>query len=255
MPHPIDRTCGLQGKRTSPSNVRLQNAVKNNFCQAVAHPNPETFTPQMLIDLQKNTHVRSGEEPRDRTALQALGEGKLVRLKAFLLEAHHANVGSGETVNCNGKSEDQNDVHISLAAYPHARECESITAEISPHYRPAAWNEIGHFESFNTATQRYIVNHALASRLQAHPYRITGQLFFDASHDPCGCGATRCGPARSSLWEIHPVYQIEVCRAGSRCDENNDGDWLAFDVWWKSLTPLRLFLWHSHRHLPHERQR
>lgn len=253
-PHPIDRTCALRGKRTSPANVQLQNSLKNNFCAAAAQGKPETFTVPMLVDLQRNTPVRGGEEPRNRTPLQQLGEGKLIRLKGFLIEAHHANVGSGETVNCNGKSEAENDVHIALGAQPHGRLCDSVTAEIGPHFRPSAWNEIGHFEVFNTATQRYIVNHALASRLQAHPYRITGQLFFDASHEPCGCGAVKCSPPRASLWEIHPVYQIEVCRAGSACDENNDGDWLAFDRWWKSLIPLRIFLWHSHSHPPHERR-
>jgi hypothetical protein len=250
VPHPIDRICGPTGKRTSPPNVQLQNRVKNNFC---SRNGPEVVTPQTLVDLQSNTHLPFGHErePRDRRMLRDLGEGKVVRIKAYLIEAHHADVGTGESVNCDGKTEDQNDIHISLGALPHTRECEGVTAEISPHYRPLSWNEIGHFEIFNRSTQRYSVNHALAARLQSHPYRITGQLFFDASHDPCPCGATRCGPSRASLWEIHPVYDIEVCRTGTRCNESIDADWIAFDQWWKFLPPLRPSR-NSHRHRPHE---
>jgi hypothetical protein len=224
--------------------------VKNNFC---SRNGPEVVTPQTVVDLQSNTHLPFGHErePRDRRMLRDLGEGKVVRIKAYLIEAHHADVGTGESVNCDGKTEDQNDIHISLGALPHTRECEGVTAEISPHYRPLSWNEIGHFEIFNRSTQRYSVNHALAARLQSHPYRITGQLFFDASHDPCPCGATRCGPSRASLWEIHPVYDIEVCRTGTRCNESIDADWIAFDQWWKFLPPLRPSR-NSHRHRPHE---
>jgi len=76
------------------------------------------------------------------------------------------------------------------------------------------------------------------ARLKSHPYRVTGQLFFDASHSVCPCGISHCSPVRASLREIHPVYNIEVCKAGSPCDENSDANWLAFDTWWKSLAPL-----------------
>jgi hypothetical protein len=209
----------------------------------------------MLVDLQRQTTVRSGRdrEPSDRRALQALGEGKVIRVKAYLIEAHHADVGSGESVNCNGKSEEENDIHIALGPQPHSKECDSVTAEISPHYRPATWNEIGHFETFDRSTQKYVVNGGLAARLQAHPYRITGQLFFDASHAPCPCSTAGCGPLRPSVWEIHPVYEIEVCRAGTSCNETQDADWIAFDTWWKSMAPLQPVRRPHSRH-PHERK-
>ena len=249
-PHPIDSTCGLPGKPASRAPSQLQNSLKNNFCAPSA--NPETFTPKMLIDLQANTHVPSGpgHEPGDRAALQQLGEGKVIRMKAFLIEAHHADLGGGESVNCNGPNEEDNDVHIALGDAVDAQECGSVTAEISPHYRPASWNEIGHFEVFNKSARKYVVNVALASRLQAHPYRITGQLFFDSSHQPCPCG-TSCAPSRASVWEIHPVYNIEVCKAGASCDQTADGDWMAFDDWWKTLQPIQPVA-APHKHSPHE---
>ncbi len=253
--HPVDNSCGLKGKPSSPARIQLQNSVKNNFCSKLAHIKPEIFTLPMLVDLQRKTNIRSGrdQEPSDRRALQTLGEGKVIRVKAYLIEAHHADVGSGESVNCNGKSEEENDIHIALGSQPHSKECDSVTAEISPHYRPATWNEIGHFETFDRSTQKYVVNRGLAARLQAHPYRITGQLFFDASHPPCPCGTASCGPLRASLWEIHPVYEIEVCRAGTSCNEAQDADWLAFDTWWKSMAPLQPVR-RPHARQPHERK-
>jgi hypothetical protein len=47
------------------------------------------------------------------------------------------------------------------------------------------------------------------------------------------------------------TFNIEVCKAGTPCDENNDSDWLAFDTWWKSLTPLAKPKG-PHTHTPHE---
>lgn len=252
LKHPIDASCGVNGQTTSPAGSLLQNGVKNNFCAVPPNNTPETFTPQMLVDLQVNNHIPSGrgEEPTDRTNLKHLGEGKVIRMKAYLIEAHHADLGGGESVNCNGATEDQNDIHIALGSQPTTQECDSVSAEISPHYRPASWNEIGHFEKYDNTTRKYVVNPALASRLQAHPYRITGQLFFDASHTPCPCG-TNCNPIRSSLWEIHPVYNIEVCKAGTPCNESNNADWLSFDTWWKSLAPAQPTK-PPHSHQPHE---
>jgi hypothetical protein len=236
----IDSTCGLSGAPTATANSKLQNAVKDNFCAGMGGKTPETSTPQMLVDLQAQTKIASGfrKEPSDRQPLTALGEGKLVRMKAFLVEAHHANLGTGETVNCNGGAESQNDIHMAMGATANTQECDSVTTEISPHYRPASWNEIGHFERYHPATKKYTPDPGMAARLQAHAYRITGQLFFDASHTVCPCG-TSCSPARSSLWEIHPLYAIEVCKSASACDENSDSDWMAFDTWWNSMVPLK----------------
>ncbi len=248
----IDNTCGLEGKTTAPPNSHLQNQVKNNFCATAPAGLPETFTPQKLVDLQAATTVPSGykKEPADRTPLQDLGEGKLVRMKAFLLEAHHADLGGGESVNCNGGKVPDNDVHIAFGSQPDAQECESVTAEITPHYRPDSWNEIGHFETYNSKTKKYTPNPAMAARLQSHPYRVTGQLFFDASHQPCPCNKA-CTPVRASVWEIHPIYNLEVCKSGTACDENTDTDWLAFDTWWNSLVPIKKIKGpHSHTHKP-----
>jgi len=250
--HPLDGSCGIIGKTTSSVSSHAQNSAKNNFCAVATSGTPEIFTPQMLTDLQASAGLVSGQgkEPPDRGDEQAAGEGKLIRMKAFLIEAHHADLGGGESVNCNGPKEEDNDIHIAFATDSGAEECSSVSAEISPHFRPASWNEIGHYEKYNSSSHLYAVDPQISARLQSQAYRVTGQLFFDASHGPCPCG-TKCNPVRSSVWEIHPVYAIEVCRAGATCDVNTDSDWVAFDTWWTSLTPLKKVR-PPHSHTPHE---
>jgi len=250
--HPIDGTCGVQGKPSSSAPSHLQNSVKNNFCSTLA---PAVVTPQMLIDLQKNTHVPTGQnqEPADRSGLRTLGEGKVIRMKANLIEAHFADLGSGESVNCGqppNSAEEENDIHIAFGPTANTQECNSVSGEISPHFRPITWAQIGTFEKFDKVTKKNVVDPQIASRLQAHPYRITGQLFFDASHSPCPCG-TNCNPSRSSDWEIHPIYNIEVCKAETSCNVNADSDWISFDSWWKSLEQVQ-HVKPPHTHEPHE---
>lgn len=251
MEHAIDKACGLRGSRAASPGSHLQNRAKNNFC-ATASSGPEIITPHWLVELQARTTVPSGyrQEPTNRTALEDLGEGKLVRMKGYLLEAHHADLGGGESVNCNRPKEGDNDVHIAFGPHANTKECDSVTAEISPHYRPDSWNEIGHFETYDSSTSKYIPNPAMAARLRAHPYRVTGQLFFDASHQACPCG-TACSPVRAAVWEVHPVYSIEVCKSGTSCDVNQDSNWIAFDKWWNSLVPISKVQGpHAHIHKP-----
>jgi len=55
-------------------------------------------------------------------------------------------------------------------------------------------------------------------------FRFTGQLFFDASHKPCRNG--RGSPKRSTLWEIHPVYGVEICiDPNMQCTVDSDANW------------------------------
>lgn len=255
--HPIDGSCGINGAAGASGGSRLQNAVKNNFCAGAGGTKPQTITVQALVDLQKQTKVPSGHgnEPASRAPLTALGEGRLVRIKAFLYEAHHADLGSGESVNCNGANAPENDVHIALVEQASSQECESVTAEISPHFRPDTWSVIGDDETYSPGSRMYTPNPAIEAKLKGHPFRITGQLFFDASHKVCPCGAKCSGePVRASLWEIHPVYAIEVCAAGTPCDESRDADWVAFDKWWAGNPPAgpAPVSRPPHRHSPHE---
>jgi hypothetical protein len=108
--------------------------------------------------------------------------------------AHHADLGAGETVNCNGGTESENDIHMALGAAADTEECSSVSAEISPPYRPAPWNEIGHYERYNKARRsmslirqwRRGFRHILiASRVNCSSMRRT-------KHVPAGPRARRC---------------------------------------------------------------
>jgi hypothetical protein len=133
---------------------------------------------------------------------------------AFVLKADHANFKkNGEAVNCNHKGRPWNDVHIALVKTKNADECTSITAQISPHFRPDDWAPIA------------LVN-------LGRPIRVTGHLFFDTAHTPCHDGV-KPRPRRQSVWEVHPVYRIEVCSSNSlsACKVSDDSKWKDLDVW------------------------
>jgi len=47
------------------------------------------------------------------------------------------------------------------------------------------------------------------------PGRVTGHLMFDSSHSRCTRGKPVKGdPSRISLWEVHRIYNFEVCQQG-----------------------------------------
>jgi hypothetical protein len=188
--HPaFDDRCGIAGGSTDPAK-QAESRAKNNFCAAGQRVHPMTY--KDFVDLQK----RSGAIPKkliDRSVVTKLGEGRYVSYIAFLEEAHYSDVGAGEAVNCNIPGRTTNDIHIVLVQRLHQDECLSTTAEISPHFRPAGWTDT-----------------KLKQAATGHPVRLSGQLFFDGSHSPCS-GDSRPNPKRISVWEIHPVYSVEIC--------------------------------------------
>src|SRR5262249_2530159 len=86
-----------------------------------------------------------------------------------------------------------------------SQECASATAEIIPHFRLPLWDR---FDT-DACTSSHVTNPLPVKGLRV---RITGQLFFDGSHKPAPCSGPPGGhdPLRRSVWEIHPVYKIEV---------------------------------------------
>jgi hypothetical protein len=234
----IDSSCSAQGAGGVEA---TQNEAKNNFCAKgtpQGAPLPKTF-PQLLAlqsQVEQNKSINFGDEANpgmhgpatDRAPLKALGEGKLVQLKAFVVAATQE---QDESVNC-GKAFDHepnkdlfHDIHISLVATQQlatpantaekdADECQGIVSEMIPHHRPPEW----------TAAN---VNKVAAKHRMV---RVTGQLFFDSSHVPCSQGKeVRTNPRRISLWEIHPIYKFEVCTANCAAA----GTWVPLAQWVK----------------------
>jgi hypothetical protein len=220
----IDSLCGLQGSDREEAN---QNTAKNNFC---ASGTPTDMTIDDLTDLQKQVEddpsipfgdSSQGGRPQgpavDRAPLQALGEGKLVRMQAYVLFGKEE---GAESVNCETAVPNQpayHDIHIELvSAAGVTDECSGVVAEMIPHHRPDTWKADN-------------VEQVAGAEL---PVRVTGQLFFDSSHFPCQNGAAfGDNPKRVSLWEIHPVYQFEVCSSG---DCSSGTGWTPLDQWLRS---------------------
>lgn len=193
----IDDVCGIHGSGTSKNTKanQLQNAAKNNFC---ATGNVKKMKIRDFISLHNKVmqqQIPFGsylKVPVDRSQLQKLGEGKLVSFTGYIHSVKYANTSTGEGVNCKEKNAENNDIHMELVEKLNEdNSCNRISAEISPHFRPDAWN----VSLLKDVAEQHI------------RMRITGQLFFDASHGACPDGSTHY---RGSSWEIHPVYKIEI---------------------------------------------
>lgn len=260
--HEIDRRCPATGKEDGNIYHYAQNAAKNNFA---AKGIPVALTLNDFTRLQQVSQeqidagkiVLQGKYPEDRTRLRNLievrgklvGEGTMASLQAYVFRAQYANTkfsklsdGSparGEAVDCDNPELDWNDIHIALSATADLRtdECTTVTAEISPHYRPVVWSRF--HDGLNEGVEASIPG-LLSARVisgggrEDRPLRVrlTGPLFYDASHRPCvfsgGKVTERHSPERRSIWEIHPIYRIEVFDAAAR-------RWLDLDRWAKKI--------------------
>jgi hypothetical protein len=228
-PQDIDFRCGNKGCHKNNANDK-QNEAKNNYCASTDNVVPvRRETLKTLQDaVNKMPGIPKRIPPASRKKLKnipladgtKLGEGNVVSFVGFVLEARHSNVdnkkpftkGNGESVQCNFLGCPYNDIHVQLTGVKNdKRSCQTVTAEIIPHYRPAAWDL---FDSPD-----------YAEFFQDHPVRLTGQLFYDGSHVPCkkgkpgvfvSNGKKRTDFARIAVWEIHPIYAIDVCKLSSK---------------------------------------
>ena len=245
-PRAIDRICPAGGCSELTNTDRphqLMNIAKNNFCAT----NPAvTLGYQDFVNLQQATDKAraskpvwwTGKLPSDRTKLpmvapigggRKVGDGVKVVYVGFIREAKYDDTEKGEDVNCKiggtglvGTSD--NDIHISIAQTPlsasptPAERCQSLTAEMSPHFRPAVWEKI--------------ITPSFHKVFQTHPVRITGTLMADVEHIPCANGKPSGGsPVRVSVWEIHPVYAIDICKNTDlkACGAADASAWTPFD--------------------------
>jgi hypothetical protein len=241
-PQRIDFLCRNTGCHKSAANDK-QNAMKNNFCapaDKIANVTLQTFGDLGAASTNLSS-IPKGEPPKSRAKLAKiitledgtkLGEGQTVTFVGYVLEARHSNVdkdhpltqGKGESVQCNLLGCQYNDIHLTLAEDPNETAmCRTIVAEIIPHYRPAAWN------LFDSADYKNFFS--------THPVKITGQLFFDGSHVPCINGHAGFNPVtdhndfeRLALWEIHPIYAIDLCKNTdkSQCAASDATAWFPF---------------------------
>ena len=224
--HKIDTECPPEGKTKTEAH-KAQNRAKNELCAAGA---PVTVTHRTIIALQKKAEEldipfgSSSKIPADRKVLRniltlsnarKIGEGSVVRYVGFITHPRYSNRSKGESVNCKVGGAENNDIHLDLARNPREPACRTVTAEVVPHYRPTAW-EVDNLKL-----------------VMGRPVRVTGHLFFDASHRPCANDTDKVNPKRVSNWEIHPVYAIDVCLETTirACPAGDERKWIALDQW------------------------
>lgn len=255
-------TCGEEGSGEAAH--QAQNRAKNNLCAGGFLTSNPTDTPARVTQysfrklevLGRNLREELGlgirTTPPDRTPFQQtvyttvpydreLAEGTLIQYVGFLLEGHFT---GEEGVNCDLKTQVNHDIHMAFVeqkpppsptdAQAETLECSSITAEIIPRRRPEAWDFLGRMKK----TKRPRALKGALTKIAAHdldrPMRLTGQLFFDGSHEACRNGKRVGGqPARASNWEIHPVYAIEVCknRSITGCRWDREDVWVPLHEW------------------------
>ena len=195
-----------QLKRTVPPEGAPTTLTFDTFSQLQSEA-VELVDQGVEIPLADRDQIKSIE-----TTEGTVGEGSRVRLMAFLSEGKpHAN--TGESVNCNLKTEANNDIHISVSESKNASEFEGIVVEMIPQDRPTKWTS------------------ASVGKLRGKLLLIEGGLFYDNLHFANGDAANPLArqPKRFSLWEIHPVVSVKVCKkAANQCDPDRASDWKAF---------------------------
>jgi hypothetical protein len=211
----IDQQCGIDGGSSEAAKKAESNA-KNNFCvKGPATPiQYATFTTLEAAVTEPQRKAAKTDRGVLKNVAGNLGEGTLVQYAGYLLDAHVSNVGKGELVNCKTGGQLFNDIHIELVNAPDEDDaCQGVTAEMSPHLRPESWT-------------------GLPGMTIKRQVRVTGPLFFDGSHRACH-GTVRPSPNRISVWEIHPVYQFEVCKnkPPATCKVDDDASWIPLDQW------------------------
>lgn len=179
-----------------------------------------------FVRLQREADERVGQGPQDLTPTQhesikhlpvaggTVSEGDRVRVVGYIAkgdEGLHANL-SGESVNCQLKKLADNDIHIPLVAKADDTEYQGIVVEMIPQQRPQAWTVEALKELQGKGTQVW----------------VEGGLAYDKVHyvNADRANPFKDEPARTSLWEVHPITKFMVC-GKEHCDADNAEDWTA----------------------------
>lgn len=181
----------------------LLNALKNSE-EKPSNADPMTLAAIVALNSQSPHSWSSGSARDDLTAL---GEGKGIEVKGWLIAAHVT--GTPETCNCKLKGTDNNDFHLNLVPTKKSLIKRSVVIEMSPRSRDEGWT----------------LPKVKALADQKTYVRVTGFLMFDSQH-----AAFQSMP-RATAWEVHPVTKFEVCtQTQAKCDQGTG---------WKPLESLQ----------------
>lgn len=146
-----------------------------------------------------------------------VAEGSVARLSGFIASKTLApRANSGESVNCRLKGDSNNDFHINITPGPNMSEFEGVVTEMIPQQRNPGW----------TLAKLVDLQH------KQLPVLVRGALFYDNAHivndDPAQ--PLNGQPRRMSLWELHPITSLLVCKAGpGKCTPDSPTGWVALE--------------------------
>lgn len=185
-------TCGPNG--AAKSNDPGTNERKNRS-DAPQNPHPVSWD---AIGKEANLpwprEASTTRKAWTRSQLSAIEpyEGLAVVVTGFI-RALRAQSGNREDTNCGKTGEDNTDWHIALVGDPQMPESEAVVVEPTPRFK------INH-PGWKPAKLASFVNTGRAE----DSVRVTGFLLLDPTHKG---HLTRY---RGTLWEVHPVTEIEV---------------------------------------------
>lgn len=164
------------------------NLLKNRIDSAAWQP---TSLPSLLSLTwpQGIEKARRGTWSTTDAQTIAQNEGRPVQAEGYVLMIRHE---GPESPNCHDAV--QRDYHVWLAASASESRADAMVVELTP--RVVALNP-----NWGTSTQML--------RLAGHHVRVSGWLLMDQEHPE------QLHKTRGTLWEIHPVMQIEVDQDGA----------------------------------------
>lgn len=189
-PIPVVQTfdgCPPEGRGGDPILNRLKNRIDEG------QYTPVNFEAVATLDWPRGIERRDRDRwsAADRAAV-AQWEGLPVSVEGYIAEAR---AQGPETCNCGRSEPDQVDYHLWLIRTPGDTRAQSIVTEVSPRTRR------GH--------PKWDIKTIGRLARDRDRVRISGWLFMDPEHPD------QIGKTRATLWEIHPIMQIEIFRAGT----------------------------------------
>ena len=169
---------------------RVLNRLKNRVDSSKWMPTP--IANVLALDWPPMV-VRRSRDEWSRGELRAIAhsEGIPVAIEGYFVGAK---TEGPEATNCHGAESKFRDWHLWLAPTPGKDRRRSIVVETTPAVRAE------HPEWKLNAIHQLVRDSTLV--------RVSGWLLFDQDHPE------QVGKTRGTLWEIHPVMQIEVMRGG-----------------------------------------
>jgi hypothetical protein len=186
---------------------------------------PDGTTPTLkTVQWWKELKNPRGADCWNRDKLRELGEGQVIIVVAWALAAR---AEGGETCNCKLEEPKDTDNHIVLvdpkfkAPSLKKNEAHSVTAEFTPRVR------LDH-ANFTQEKLQSLIDPTWKSPQKPKKgkllVRVTGRLMFDSEHY-CRMPALK----RENDWEIHPVFKMEYCPNGKKCNGASEENWVDFE--------------------------